>query len=626
MSLITLDFETYYSKSFSLSRLPTEEYIRSPEFEVIGVAIKIDEGEVVWHAGNKEALRKTLLALDWKNSALLCHNTMFDGAILKWFFGITPKYYLDTLCMARAVHGVEVGGSLAALAERYQIGKKGTEVVNALGKYLADFNEEDLARYGEYCRNDVQLTFDLFARLGANIDESELDLIDMTIRMFTHPKLQVDVELLEKRLVELKEEKLELLSSLKEKLKCETEEDVRKKLSSNQQFANVLRDFGVEPKMKISKTTGKETLALAKGDPEFIELTEHENSFIQHLCTVRLGTKSTIEESRIQRFIDISKRNRGALPIPLKYYGAHTGRWSGYDKVNFQNLPSRDPKKKTLKQAVIAPEGYVVINCDSSQIEARVLAWLSGQTDLTQSFADKEDVYKIMAASIYDKDREDITKDERFVGKTTILGCGYGMGAKRFALQLKTMGVDMTEDEAKRIIDVYRSEYSNIKNLWYEADRFIDTMLAQDFKETLYFGQHKCVKVYNDGITLPNDLRITDKNLRRENVPSEHEGEPPVSKIVYDSRKGKVFLWGGTFVENVIQALARIIVGEQMLAINKKYQVVLTVHDAAVVVVPEDEADEAVEYITGIMSTPPTWASTLPVACEAEFAQRYGDC
>ena len=200
MSLITLDFETFYSKSFSLTRFPTEEYIRSNEFEVIGVAVKVDDGEPVWYSGNREALRKTLLSFDWRNSTLLCHNTMFDGAILKWFFGISPKFYLDTLCMARAVHGVEAGGSLAVLAERYQIGEKGTEVIKAIGKYLIDFTPEDLAQYGEYCKNDVQLTFDLFARLAANFPASELQLIDMTIRMFTHPKLILDEPLLHERL------------------------------------------------------------------------------------------------------------------------------------------------------------------------------------------------------------------------------------------------------------------------------------------------------------------------------------------------------------------------------------------------------------------------------------------
>jgi hypothetical protein len=162
--------------------------------------------------------------------------------------------------------------------------------------------------------------------------------------------LEVDDALLVDRLEELKHEKLQLLGTLKEKLSCDTEEDVRKKLASNKQFAQVLEDFGVEVPMKESKTTGKLTYALAKNDTGFIALTEHEDPFIQQLAAVRLGTKSTIEESRIERFIDVGSRNKGRLPIPLKYYGAHTGRWAGSDKVNFQNLPSL-PKVTWLSTA-----------------------------------------------------------------------------------------------------------------------------------------------------------------------------------------------------------------------------------------------------------------------------------
>ena len=154
----------------------------------------------------------------------------------------------------------------------------------------------------------------------------------------------------------------------------------------------------------------------------FIALTEHEDPFIQQLCAVRLGTKSTIEESRIERFIHVGARNRGKLPIPLKYYGAHTGRWAGSDKVNFQNLPSRDKKKKALKNAVVAPDEHVVINCDSSQIEARMLAWLAGQGDVVQQFAKGEDVYSIFASKIYGRDISKKDPIERFVGKTCILG------------------------------------------------------------------------------------------------------------------------------------------------------------------------------------------------------------
>lgn len=621
MSLITIDFETYYTDDVGFRTQTTEEYIRDPRFEVIGVAVQVDDGEPQWFSGDKAAIQKWLRQFDWKTNVALAHNMVFDGAILHWVFGFTPAMMFDTLCMARALHGVDAGGSLAKLAQRYQIGIKGDEVVAAKGKARGDFTPEELARYGEYCRNDVRLTYDLFKIMSKDFPVEELRLIDMTLRMFTHPLLYVDQDALKVRLDELREEKSKLLASLKEGLKAETEEEVRKKLSSNKQFAEVLKSFKIEPPMKTSPTTGKETWALAKKDEGFIALTEHDDPFIQQLCAVRLGTKSTLEEKRIERFMEIGLRNRGRIPIPLKYYGAHTGRWSGTDKVNFQNLPSRDPKKKALKKAIIPPEGYVVINSDSSQIEARVLAWLAGQEDVVKQFADNEDVYSIFASSVYGRTitKKDVT--ERFVGKTCILGLGYGTGAAKLRHTLATaqpVNVQLEEEECKRIVGVYRQSNDRIIELWGEADGMLSSML-NGVKTPLVFGQHDCVWFDEKGIILPNNLYIRYPNLRRDSK----DGKP---QIVYDSRKGDVSLWGGSVVENVVQALARIIVGTQMAQINEHYRVALTVHDAAVVVVPEDEADNAIRVITEIMSEPPAWAAGLPVACEAKVGATYGDC
>lgn len=620
--LITFDFETFYSDAFSLSRITTEEYIRDVQFEVIGVGVQVDGGQPQWFSGTREETRKWLRQFDWKNSMALAHNTMFDGAILHWVFGITPMIFLDTLSMARALHGMEAGGSLKALAERYQIGVKGTEVIAAKGKTRMDFAPDDLARYGEYCKNDVRLTYDLFHIMSKNFPIEELRLIDITLRMFTHPQLYADEPALQDRLDDLRTERSQLLLSLKDTLHAANEEEVRKKLSSNKQFADVLRTFDLEVPMKISPTTGKETYALAKKDEGFIALTEHENPVVQQLCAVRLGTKSTLEEKRIERFIEVSRRNRGSIPVPLKYYGAHTGRWSGVDKVNFQNLPSRDPKKKALKKAIVPPEGYVVINSDSSQIEARVLAWLAGQEDVVQQFANKKDVYSIFASSVYGRTITKANEAERFVGKTCVLGLGYGTGALKLQHTLATsqpISVKLDEDECKRIVSVYRSTNYKIVELWGASDSMLSSMLNGNIKNAMPLGEHGCLWFDEDGIRLPNNLYIRYPKLRRETL----DGK---SKVVYDSRKGLVSLWGGAVVENVVQALARIIVGEQMVKINEFYRPALTVHDAVVLVVPEDEQDAAVKCLTEIMSCAPDWAPGLPVACEAKVGATYGDC
>ena len=623
MNLITLDFETFYDNKIKLGfkYQTTEEYVRDPKFEVIGVGVKIDDEPETWFSGSHDEIKEHLHKIDWSRAAALCHNTLFDGCILSWHYGIKPAFLLDTLSMARALHGVEAGGALAKLAERYKLGKKGDEVIAAEGKRRQDFTPADLKTYGEYCKNDVDLTFRLFQELSSAFPEEELELIDMTLRMFTEPVFEVDDALLQNRLTEVQMEKSDLLKGLMEKLKCDTEEDVRKKLASNQQFAAILKENNVEPPMKVSKTTGKDTYALAKNDEGFLALTELEDPFIQQLCSVRLGTKSTIEESRIERFIDIGKRNSGLLPIPLKYYGAHTGRWAGFDKVNFQNLPSRDKKKKALKNAVVAPDGHIVINCDSSQIEARILVWLAGQDDVVEQFRKGEDVYSIFASDVYGRPVSKADPVERFVGKTCILGLGYGTGALKLQHTLKTTppGAVIDEEESKRIVGVYRAKNHAVIDLWREGDEAIKTMADWGNTKPFYYGQHRCLTVTGEGVRLPNGLYIRYPGLKYDT--SEAKG-----KYVYFSRKGPVSLWGGTLVENVVQALARIVVGQQMLEIKKRYPVKLTVHDAAVVVIPEAQKDEALAYIVERMSEPPAWASGLPVACEAKFAQSYGEC
>ena len=619
MSFITVDFETYYSSDFSLSKMTTEEYVRNSLFEIIGVGVSVDGDAPVWLTGTRAEIRAQMLELaEWSTSAVLCHNTLFDGAILEWVLNIHPEYYYDTLCMARALHGVDVGGSLAKLVQRYSLGEKGTEVVNAMNKRREDFTPFELTRYGDYCINDVTLTSNLFKQMAVQFPEAEFDLIDMTLKMFLRPALKLDDALLVDRLEQVRDEKRGLLAGLMQELSCEDEEGVRKKLSSNPQFAAILERRGVAVPMKISPATGKETFALAKNDEGFMALQEHEDPVVQQLCAVRLGTKSTLEESRIERFLGIGQRNRGYLPIPLKYYGAHTGRWSGADKVNFQNLPSRDKRKKSLKNSIIAPPGHVIINCDSSQIEARVLAWLAGQDDLTAAFSEGRDVYSEFATQIYGFKVSKEHPVERFVGKTCILGLGYGTGAAKLRHTLKTTppGADLTEDRCKEIVDLYRSQNYMIRRFWQTCDTALQSIAGGAGKH--FIDEHGCVRVSGEGIQLPNGMYIRYPGL---SIDVGLKGN-----YVYYSRKGKIKLWGGAVTENIVQALARIIVGEQLLRVNKEFRPVLTVHDAGVWVVPKQSLDYALAFIVKTMSTPPSWCEGLPVACEAKYGASYGEC
>ncbi len=622
MKILTIDFETYYAKDYSLTKLTTEEYVRDSRFEVIGVAVKATDtsnyyhspasgyspaSDSLWCTGSKKQIAKFLNQFDWANSIALAHNAMFDMAILNWHFDIRPKKIADTLAMSRAIHTIEVGGSLAALAEYYGLGAKGTEVHSAVGKKRLDFTPDQIEAYGGYCIQDVELTYKLFKALKKDFPNFEMALIDLTLRMFTEPTIRLETSILTKHIEKIKATKERLMSAIAHD---------RKELMSNAKFAELLEKLNVAVPRKISPTTGKETYAFAKTDEEFKKLLEHENEKVQALVAARLGVKSTIEETRTQRFIDIA--GRGTLPIPLRYYAAHTGRWGGDDKINMQNLP----RGSQLKKAMCAPEGYKFIDCDLSQIEARTLAWLAEADDLVEAFDRGDDVYKIMASAIYDKPEDEITKEERFVGKTTILGAGYGMGAAKFKSQLKTFGVELEQDECDRIIKVYRETYPDIPKLWRSAGKALKNIMED---KTFDFGREGVVWANGSvGIELPNGLYVRYPNLRNE---TDEEGN---TETVYDTRRGRAILpnriYGGKVIENICQALARIVIGEQLLRVSQKYKVVMTVHDAIGCIAPEDEVEQAMKFVEKSMRVRPTWASDLPLDCEGGWGESYGTC
>ena len=617
MKILTIDFETYYAKDYSLTKLTTEEYVRDSRFEVIGVAVKATDTSnyyhqdtdavPLWCTGSKKQIAKFLNQFDWANSIALAHNAMFDMAILNWHFDIRPKKIADTLAMSRAIHTIEVGGSLAALAEYYGLGAKGTEVHSAVGKKRLDFTPDQIEAYGGYCIQDVELTYKLFKALKKDFPNFEMALIDLTLRMFTEPTIRLETSILTKHIEKIKATKERLMSAIAHD---------RKELMSNAKFAELLEKLNVAVPRKISPTTGKETYAFAKTDEEFKKLLEHENEKVQALVAARLGVKSTIEETRTQRFIDIA--GRGTLPIPLRYYAAHTGRWGGDDKINMQNLP----RGSQLKKAMCAPEGYKFIDCDLSQIEARTLAWLAEADDLVEAFDRGDDVYKIMASAIYDKPEDEITKEERFVGKTTILGAGYGMGAAKFKSQLKTFGVELEQDECDRIIKVYRETYPDIPKLWRSAGKALKNIMED---KTFDFGREGVVWANGSvGIELPNGLYVRYPNLRNE---TDEEGN---TETVYDTRRGRAILpnriYGGKVIENICQALARIVIGEQLLRVSQKYKVVMTVHDAIGCIAPEDEVEQAMKFVEKSMRVRPTWASDLPLDCEGGWGESYGTC
>ncbi len=445
MDLYTLDFETYYTKEYSLSRLNTEEYVRDGRFQAILLGVKKNGKRCGVLKGPDEIayglrhLRPTLEA-----SAMLAHHAHFDGLILSHHYGVKPARWYDTLSMSRALYGANGGNSLAALAKRCGVGTKGDEVLSAIGKRYEDFTSEELARYAVYCAGDVDLTYDiLVGHLLPGFPKRELRLIDRVIRMFTEPTLLLESDLLDRYVASLQQDREHLLE------RCGVD---RAQLMSNPKFAELLRKFGVEPPTKTSPTTGKETFAFAKTDEGMKALQEHDDEEVQLLVAARLGNKSTINETRSIRMANMGRR--GAAPVYLKYSGAgQTHRLSGGDKMNWQNLSkTRKPKPEDagrmvvtpegvmdasdaltrwgakelhlfgLRDSITVPDGKMLVVVDSSNIESRVLDMLAGQRDAVQRYVDKQDPYLHLASQIYGKvlNKKD-HPNERQLGKVCLL-------------------------------------------------------------------------------------------------------------------------------------------------------------------------------------------------------------
>jgi DNA polymerase len=606
MNLITIDFETYYSKEYGLKKFTTEEYIRDEQFETIGVAVKENDGETIWFSGKHAEIATFLDRYDWANSFVLGHNMRFDAAILSWQYDIHPRGLFDTMGMAQILHGLTESVSLSNLATLYNIGVKGTEVLDALGKHRVDFTPQDLHQYGQYCKNDVDLTYELFNKLKDRIAPMEMRLIDLTIKMFSEPKLELNKGLLVRHLMDVRDKKEKLLASA----------DVAKEdLMSNPKFAELLRQQGIEPPMKISHTTGKETFAFAKTDEEFKALLEHDNPIVQVLATARLGNKSTLEETRTENFINIG--NRGLLPVPLKYAGATVShRWSGVDGINLQNLPRSSP----LRNAICAPKGMKLVAADLSNIELRLAYWFAKSYSKIDQINKGIDLYKQSAAEITNTPYDEVDKDLRFIFKVVNLSGIYGVGAAKMHSILKQGGVDKSLDEVKRIVYAYRDANPELIRAWADAGTMLEAV--RDNKN-YSMGNGNIISSIEHGMMKPNGMALGLPNLRK------IRGEDGKDAWVYDKLMGRSlipeYIHPSKTFQRCIQSLARDIIGEQLVAVAKKYNVVMTIHDELVMLCPEDDVDNCIAYVTKCMTTAPTWCPDLPLGCEVGVGDNYGE-
>lgn len=617
---MVFDIETYFDKQYSLRKLTPPEYIMDDRFELIICAVNLNGKSFIVEGPD---FGKFLKSVDPTKTITFSHNSLFDNAILAYRYGWVPWRMVDTLGMARALlHHQLHRFSLAEVAKALGLVSKSDLILKVQGLHADGIKAKGLwPAYQAYCMNDMQLCGQIAARLLPLFPKEELRIMDLALRCAVQPVFHADVPMLTTYLEDLRN----LKASLLKRAGCE-----KAALMSTAKFKALLESLGVTVETKKSKQTGLDIPAFAKTD-SFMERLANDNDFqVQALAAARLSQRSTIDETRAQKFLSISTLpwadGRRLLPVPLRYGGAHTHRFSGEWRINLQNLP-RDASKSKLRHALIAPPGYSVISADLSQIEARMVAWLAGCHSLINQFSTGHDPYALLAQLIFGYR---VTKNthpvERFIGKTGILGLGYGCGVDRFFAmvlsQARQAGLELGKmfsyTLADRTVEIYRETYWEIPDLWHQLDRWLPTLnfgpeqavlgpraWREDFHEGRWnprrYDKFNLLVIKKGAIVLPNGMELR-----------------------YDVPNDKIY--GAKLLENIIQALARIVVMQAALRLSERgLRFALQVHDELVFVVPTGKVDAAKEIILAEMIRQPVWAPGLPLAAEIGHGPSYGE-
>jgi DNA polymerase family A len=632
--LLFLDFETYYDDVYSLRKMPTPNYILDDRFEMICCAVK--EGAGPAHVIDGPDFPKFIAGFDPAHTTTVTFNALFDNSILAWRYGFIPHLMLDSMGMARALRGhILPSASLAVVAKHLGLGEKGDTLIKVKGMHrediIHDYNVTLWSEFKRYAIQDNELSAAIFYMLYKEFPVAERHIMDLVLRCTIEPQFRVDIKMLEAHLADVRAEKQGLLQA---------SGVTRADLMSGPKFKAALEALGVEVEMKPSPKEGRPPLpAVAKSDEFMSELLEHEDERVRALAEARLGFKSTIEETRAAKFLAIAGLPwqdfigiTGAMPMPLRYGAAHTTRLGGEWGMNVQNLPTaRGSKGKSkLRAGLIAPPGHIVSAADLGQIEARITAWICGDTELLKQFADKLDPYALLAEEIfgYKIDRK-VQIPEGFIGKTGVLGLGYGAGVPKFFNMVITdsrkYNIDLkgmwTQGLAEKTVATYRrARKAIVRNGWYRLDHIIRTAwVGKSGPDT--FGP--CV-ISKGRISLPNGLSL--------NYADPH-WDPETQEFWYRYGRRRHKIYGAKMLENIVQALARIVVMNAALRIHAKgYRFALQGHDELVFILPQNDdyggggaLDRAKQIIHTEMVRSPSWAPTVPLKAEAGAGASYED-
>lgn len=626
MKYVFMDFETFYSSDYTLRKQDPASYILDPRFSAhcIAVAEGFEEPPYLVEADGIP----DMLARIGTDVAVVTHNALFDACILNWRYGYVPRLLVDTLAMCRTLlHWQLKSLALRNVANFLGFGIEKTTVAKAEGMGVADLKANGMWEgYIKDCMDDTHLCRMIFRTLMQKLPLEEYVFHDMIIRCAVEPVFKADLGLLAQNIAEVGHRKDILFF----KAMCAGLTD-KGELMSNVEFADLLKSLDVQPPQKISKTTGKMTWAFAKSDPDFLALLEHDDPRVVALVEARLAFKTTIEETRSQRMLDIASltvpgKGTGWMPIPLKIGGAHTHRLSGDWKVNPQNWG----RKSLIRKAILAPDGHKVVTADSAQIEARMNAWFCGQWDLVEDFRNGVDVYaKFAQDDIYhvpvDKNTEPA---KRFVGKVGILQLGYQSGPQKLMDTIWIMSYN-SEDEpiqlsyaqSQDIVFAYRHRFDRINGMWGTLADEIPRMARLPSEVTVPIGTNDVIKIGFQHMEGPNGLVMHYDKMQYDYT---------TRNWTYEYAGVRYKLYGGKWLENIIQFLARICTMQAAIRLRpilKPYGVRLnhTSHDELIYVVLDECVEEVKFLLREEMCRAPEWAPDLPLACDVGVGQSYGE-
>jgi DNA polymerase len=669
MKVVTLDFETFWSKTHSLSKMPPTVYVMHPETEIISCSIKVNAEPTAVYFG-EDAIAAALAKIDWSDVLCIGHNMSgFDAMIVAWRFKIRPKMWGCTMAMARPIYAKTVGLGLAPQVEHHGLGEKNNAILlSTQGKHLVDFTKGEIADMAKYNRADTDQCYGLFKKLAPQTKPSEMMQIHMLIEKLVNPQFEIDFAMLEVTLEQVRAENRKQVLQLAEMLGLKAEalpvyrqkvqllgnevkgtkldvqpvvelesmaqedriiEAVRKVLASAPQFAKLLGYLGADVPMKPSpKKPDTWIPALSKSDEGFQALLEHYNPLVVAAAECRLAVKSTLLETRIQAFMAAATACGGKLPVPVRYCGADTtGRDSGeqYNMLNLPRINPDDPKlSDALRMSLCAPKGYVVIVADLSGIELRVNHFLWKVPYSTKLYTERPDadLYRAAGAIFYGCTEDEITKMQRQMEKVKALGLGFGAGPPTFQKVAKLMSggkVILSDQESIEAVYGWRDQHKEIVTGWRTCHERLNNIL---YGQEVGIDPCGLTHTSKEGIILPSSRIIRYPDLRKE--VDERTGK---TEWKYGRGRHTARIYAGKIDENIVQALARDVMAEADLQFYKDTGFIscLRVYDELVYIVPERDAVELLAHLQHLLRTPPKWWPELVTWSEGDIAPRYGE-